>query len=270
MTKIRHVDFYADEWLVGTMGLGVVDVGVYIQACALIYSRGGPIEKDDLRRFVVCHGNMFEAALRHLADAGKLIVSGSQISSNRCETTLETTRKRIRSWSENGQKGGRPRKENNDLPKPNGSYARVREPKPKEDYLEEKGEGLGRCAPSEVPVAEDNEPPAPPVIEPADTEPVGQVDALVASAVAHLEGKRTRVVDPVAYERGIEAAKWQNWLASLHPLIGKHLSGAALWPAYEAISAAQTAGSREATPRQVRDVLNHLAKLRPTETRAAA
>jgi len=129
----------------------------------------------------------------------------------------------------------------------------------KEDSKNLKGEELGRCAPSGEVAAEDSDP-----------EPAIAVDALVASAVAHLEGKRTRVIDPVAYERSVEERKWLNWLATLHPLIGEHLSGAALWPAYEAISAAQAAGSREATPREVRDVLNRIAELRPPEMRAAA
>lgn len=135
----------------------------------------------------------------------------------------------------------------------------------KKDSSNLKGEGLGRCAPSEEVAAEDSEPPPTPVAEPSVT-----VDALVASAVAHMEGKRTRVIDPVAYERTVEEQKWLNWLKGLHPLVGEHLSGAALWDAYGAISTAQAAGSREATPRDVRDVLNRLAKLKPPEMRAAA
>ena len=271
MIKLRHVPFFSDEWLVGTATMPVADVGVYIQAVALIYSHGGEVECDELRRIVRCRKQVFEASLGRLLALGKLTLHGTRLRSERCTTTIRTCRERVLKLTDNGRKGGRPPNEIKDLPKPNGSYARAKGNQSlKEDSLREEGEGLGRCAPSEEVAAEDSDPPAPAVIEPEDTEPSVEVDALVASAVAHLEGKRTRVADPVAYQRGIEAAKWQNWLASLHPLVAQHLSGAALWPAYEAISAAQAAGSREATPRQAREVLNHLAKLRPPEMRAAA
>jgi len=266
MIKLRHVPFFSDEWLVGTATMPVADVGVYIQAVALIYSHGGEVECDELRRIVRCRKQVFEASLGRLLALGKLTLHGTRLRSERCTTTIRTCHERVLKLTDNGRKGGRPPNDINDLPKPNGSYARAKGNQSlKEDSLREEGEGLGRCAPSGEVAAEDSDPPAAP-----ETEPGLEVDALVASAVAHLEGKRTRVVDPVAYERGIEAAKWQNWLASLHPLIAQHLSGAALWPAYQAISTAQAAGSREATPRDVRDVLNSLAKLRPPEMRAAA
>ena len=266
MIKLRHVPFFSDEWLVGTATMPVADVGVYIQAVALIYSHGGEVESDELRRIVRCRKQVFEASLGRLLALGKLTLHGTRLRSERCTTTIRTCHERVLKLTDNGRKGGRPPNDIKDLPKPNGSYARAKGNQSlKEDSLREEGEGLGRCAPSEEVAAEDSDPPASPVIEPGV-----EVDALVASAVAHLEGKRTRIADPVAYERTVEERKWLNWLKGLHPLVGTHLSGAARWPAYDAISAAQAAGSREATPRDVLDVLNGIAKLRPPEMRAAA
>jgi uncharacterized protein YdaU (DUF1376 family) len=41
--KSRHINFYPDEWLAGTVGLSLEEEGLYIRICALIYSQGGPI-----------------------------------------------------------------------------------------------------------------------------------------------------------------------------------------------------------------------------------
>ena len=41
--KIRHVDWYPDEWLSGTFELSVDERGAYITIVSMIYARGGPI-----------------------------------------------------------------------------------------------------------------------------------------------------------------------------------------------------------------------------------
>ena len=128
MSDIRRVDFYPNDWIAGIATLDVVDVGIFATAEAVMYSHGGPIQKADLKRFVRCHGKAFENALARLVASGRLILNGSQISSKRCLNELEKARERIAKWSENGSKGGRPSKEINDLPKPNGSYARANPP----------------------------------------------------------------------------------------------------------------------------------------------
>lgn len=119
------MDFYPDEWLAGTATLDIVDVGIYITACSMIYSHGGPIQKAELKRFVRCHGKAFENALARLVASGKLTLEGSEIGSKRCVNELEKAGKRLVKWSENGSKGGRPSKEIKDLDKPSGSLARV-------------------------------------------------------------------------------------------------------------------------------------------------
>jgi hypothetical protein len=124
VSKVRHIDFYPDEWLAGTATLDIVDVGIYITACAMIYSHGGSVEKSELKRFVRCHGKAFENALDRLVVAGKLTLNGSQIASKRCVNELENARKRIGSSVENGRKGGRPPKKINDIEKPDGFFSK--------------------------------------------------------------------------------------------------------------------------------------------------
>jgi uncharacterized protein YdaU (DUF1376 family) len=132
MDKVRHIDFYQDEWLSGTASMDPVDVGVYITACALIYSHGGPIQESELKRFLKCHGRTLSAAVDRLVGAGKLTRNGSEISSKRCANELEKARKRIGKARENGGEGGRPRgKSSNskDLKKPDGFFEENQEEK---------------------------------------------------------------------------------------------------------------------------------------------
>jgi hypothetical protein len=47
MAKIRHIDFYPDEYVSGVAGkMSPADQGVYWMICALVYSKGGPIDDD--------------------------------------------------------------------------------------------------------------------------------------------------------------------------------------------------------------------------------
>src|SRR4029079_9257470 len=139
MTKIRHVDFYADEFLAGTATLDVVDVGVYWTACAMIYSRGGPIEIAELKRFVRCHAIVFDNALGRLIEVGKLIRDGTRVTCERCLNELQKAVTRVEKWSQNGSKGGRPSNKINEVAKPSGSYARAKgNQEPKERILESK------------------------------------------------------------------------------------------------------------------------------------
>jgi uncharacterized protein YdaU (DUF1376 family) len=82
--------------------------GLYITACALIYSAGGPIERQHLRSACSDHGNAFNRQLQRLVRLGKLIENGSEIDNKRCENELENARKRGEKARENGAKGGRP------------------------------------------------------------------------------------------------------------------------------------------------------------------
>lgn len=92
--KIRRIDFSPDEWLAGTAGLDNAERGLYITACALIYSHGGPIPIDELRRHSRDHGNAFNRQLSRLVTTGKLQRNGSDLANKRCEDELEKARKR--------------------------------------------------------------------------------------------------------------------------------------------------------------------------------
>jgi uncharacterized protein YdaU (DUF1376 family) len=131
--KIWRIDFYADEWLAGTVGLTMEEEGLYVRACALIYSRGGPVTVDLLKR--ACrgeHGNRVNACLGRLVKLGKLDVSIDGVMSKRCGNELEKARKRSEKQRENGRKGGRA----NGLAKAPGSAVE----KPLSTYQEEKEE----------------------------------------------------------------------------------------------------------------------------------
>ena len=294
MTKIRHVDFYADEYLAGVATLSAVDIGVYWTACAMIYSRGGPIEIADLKGFMRLHWRAFDASMARLIKAGKLTLEGGQVSCKRCASELQKAVTKVLQWSQNGSKGGRPSKQINDLPKPNGYDARAKgNQEPKERDSKNLREDLGRCAPAregaheaeapeedtrasvvEAPPPIETAAPPPPEDEPPLTaeeraERVRQLDEVIA-ALNRRGVPDGFVHDPDAYQRSVEERKWANWLNGLHGFASERFEADVRMRAWEAIDCARTAGSRDQTPRQVRDVLNQISTLRGAEQRVAA
>lgn len=101
MGKLRYFPFYADEWLAGTIGMGLTDRGVYITICALIYSHGGPVRQDLVRQHAGVHGNALKASLMRLAEAGKISFSDGFLTQKRCANELEKAQKRSTNGSEN-------------------------------------------------------------------------------------------------------------------------------------------------------------------------
>jgi Protein of unknown function (DUF1376). len=118
--KIRRIDFSPDEWLAGTVGMTAVELGVYWQACALIYSRDAPITDDLLIRAIAGDPRPIKNAIARLVAWDKLQRSGSELTQKRCTSELEVSRNRIASASENGRKGGRPSSKIKDIEKPGG------------------------------------------------------------------------------------------------------------------------------------------------------
>lgn len=124
--KIRRVNFYPDEYVTGVGGrLSAVDQGIYWMVCTLIYSHGGPIDDDHVwlsRLFADTHWRTVRASLDRLTKMGKLErtegAEGPQINVRRCAEELQKARTRVSEAVQNGRKGGRPSKENNDLTKP--------------------------------------------------------------------------------------------------------------------------------------------------------
>lgn len=118
MRKIRHFDFYPDEWLTGTAELDAAERGLYITACSLIYSNGGAITVERLRAACPCdHGLAFSRQLRRLIELGKLTENGPRITNERCENEIRKSEERVAKAQRNGTKGGRP----SGLAKPDGS-----------------------------------------------------------------------------------------------------------------------------------------------------
>jgi uncharacterized protein YdaU (DUF1376 family) len=103
--KIRRVDLYADEFLAGTAMLDEIELGIYTRAIMLIYSAGGPVPVDHLRRLSKCHGNTFRRCLEKLKELNKLEGNDGEIDQKRCGFELEKARIRVGNASENGAKG---------------------------------------------------------------------------------------------------------------------------------------------------------------------
>lgn len=131
--KVRRVDFSPDEWIGGTIGLSNADRGLYITACAMIYSAGKSIKISDLFAACVDHGNALKTQLDRLVEKGKLLRNGDKIDQKRARKELQKAQKRSRKARQNGLKGGRPPNNISDLQKPDGlqdSKAPVRDHQP--------------------------------------------------------------------------------------------------------------------------------------------
>lgn len=87
--KVRRIDFSPDEWIAGCVGLTIAERGLYITACALIYSHGDRISIDHLRSACIDHGHTFNRTLDRLVELGKLTRNGDQIGQKRCENELQ-------------------------------------------------------------------------------------------------------------------------------------------------------------------------------------
>ena len=72
--KVRRIDFSPDEWLAATVRLTAIEKGCYWTVCALIYSKGGPIDDDPrwIARNCGCDVRTWQAVRRRLLDLGKL------------------------------------------------------------------------------------------------------------------------------------------------------------------------------------------------------
>lgn len=118
--KVRRIDYSADEFLVGTRSLTDAECGIYWRACSLIYSHGGAIPIDELRRWCSSRKKDFEGIVAALVASGKLTRNGDEISQTRAQRELERATSRAEKWRKNGANGGRPISENKEIQKPSG------------------------------------------------------------------------------------------------------------------------------------------------------
>lgn len=294
MTKIRRVDFYPDDFIAGTVALSLVERGLFWTACAMIYSHGGPIEEADLRRLCPSHGRTFRIALDRLLALGKVLrQSDGKLDAKRCQSELKRAANRVANAYQNGSKGGRPSNEINAVAKPDGfEVSRARAPgrqQPSKQQLDilESSRDLGRCAPAREgahegtgpadagsPVepetgtrdapwrdAEDN----PVVLDDAERgERVKRIDELLAKLTGGTPAAAA-VRDPVAYERAVRDTKRDAWLRALHAWASERLAGDDRMRAWEAINAGMTAGSRDATPKDARRLIDQLDRFHKAE-----
>lgn len=110
MSKVRHVDFYPDEWLAGAATLKAAERGCYITICALIYSNGGPIDDDaeELSDRCKLTETKWLAVRETLIRKRKISIVSGKIENNRCKTELEKAQNRTKTAKENGSKPKKP------------------------------------------------------------------------------------------------------------------------------------------------------------------
>ena len=275
---MRRVDLWPDDWLAGIGNLSLAARGVYLTACLLIYSRGGPIGRDHLRRMCPSKSRGFIPALDELLGAGKLLpLDGDLLDQRRCEIEIERAKGRIaasqagaaKRWaaddgavplngplmdakrSLNGQLAAG--KLNEIIDRPDASLA---ESKSNSVIFKNLNSYLGSaCAPAR------EEPP-----EPTDADKT-HVDRIVADMLDVLKlppsGLRNGVHNADAYREAIGATKRDQWLNNLAEFVGEAYDGVPeRMAAWEAIEQARAAGSRAATPPDVRRALDKLSQLR--------
>src|SRR6185436_12800857 len=97
------------------------------------------------------------------------------------------------------------------------------------------------------------------------------VDAIVASLLDTVNlspsGLRNGVYNEAAYARAITIHKRDTWLNNLATFVGEHIDGMpAKLAAWQAIEQTRDAGSRDATPPDVRRAVDELSRLRETST----
>jgi uncharacterized protein YdaU (DUF1376 family) len=282
------VDLWPDDWLGGIGNLSIPARGVYLTACLLIYSHGGPIEREHLRQMCPSRSRQFGPALNELIQRNKLLLlDGDRLDQRRCEVEISRARARIKAAQGSANERWNPPvdnpaatdnepangqlmasylpanrqlidgelNENNKVGDANAMLGVAKKPNKKVKNL--KGE-LG-CA--------SREPEAPP--EPPSAEDIAAVDAIVAGVRDVLAlpatGLRNGTYNADAYRQAIRAAKRDQWLNNLATWAGEALPGLPeKMAAWEAIEAARNAGSRDATPPDIRRAVDALSRLRET------
>lgn len=126
MNKIRHIDFYPDEFIAGVSGkLTPEQAGVYWMICTLIYSKSSPIDDDPKWLGNIMggtHPRTINKVLNALSQKAKITRNDGVIMVERCLKEIAKTDERIAKATANGRKGGRKPKENNDVTEPGGLF----------------------------------------------------------------------------------------------------------------------------------------------------
>lgn len=156
-----YVGFYPSDWLAGTRGLTMTEVGVYIQILALIYDNDGPIADDPKRlaRSFSMREAAFETVLSGLVESGKLIRDCGFISNERAINELKKRNHRVglasqkanARWGKNAEKtndGPMPQhcrsnanQNQNQIENPSGFSSARESARPPHDFSEDEGRG---------------------------------------------------------------------------------------------------------------------------------
>lgn len=115
--KVRKVDLVADEFIVGVTGLPAGEIGVYCVLNFLMYSSGGPVHESDERIFGIIKSspNAIRPAIEKLVARGKVNRSpDGYLFKGRVGKELDRAETRMTQARDNGQTGGRPRKDIDD------------------------------------------------------------------------------------------------------------------------------------------------------------
>jgi uncharacterized protein YdaU (DUF1376 family) len=107
--KIRRIDFYPDDFLVGVSGMTPTEGWVYWIICSLIYSSGGPIRHDDKR--ILKNTGLRKDHLKRVCDSlvsdAKVLCNDGELMVKRCSIELERAANRVSRARENGAKGNK-------------------------------------------------------------------------------------------------------------------------------------------------------------------
>lgn len=106
MSKVRHVDFYPDEFMTGVSGvLTAEQIGVYWVVCSLVMSQGGPIDENYQRLGMICCIQKAKAKriVASLLECGKLTKSDGKLSQDRAEFEVKRAGNRIERSSKAAQ-----------------------------------------------------------------------------------------------------------------------------------------------------------------------
>ena len=107
--KIRRIDFYPDDFLVGVSGMTPSEGWVYWIICALIYSSGGPIRHDDKR--LLKNTGLRKDHLKRVCDSlvsdAKVVCNDGELMVKRCSIELERASNRVSKARVNGAKGNK-------------------------------------------------------------------------------------------------------------------------------------------------------------------
>lgn len=96
MSDSPWVEFYASDWLAGTAGLEVDEIGVYVTLVALMYERDGAVKRDSRRlsRLCGCTPKRFEKALAGLIDQGKIFEVDGELFNKRAQKEIKKRAKK--------------------------------------------------------------------------------------------------------------------------------------------------------------------------------